>query len=216
MIIKDKQAPEERTPLRDQPEDAENIDQLVARARDGDDDAFGEIVSLYERFVFNTVCRVLSASDSSLSDADDAVQAAFIKAWRNLSSFRGECSFATWLFRIAVNCTRDMLRSAGRRKTVSLTREDDDGETDEWDLPETNTAFLPEENLERRERADAVRRAVEQLPEDQRQVLVLRDLHELPYTQISEMLSLELGTVKSRLNRARRNLKNILKNGNFL
>lgn len=217
MIIRDNQIPEERRIPPDQPDDAENIDALVARARDGDDDAFGEIVSLYERFVYNTVCRVLSSSDGPVSDAEDAAQAAFIKAWRNLSSFRGECSFTTWLFRIAVNCAKDAQRTASRHRTVSLTRtDDDDDDGEEWDLPETNTGLLPEDSLERNERITGIRRAIAELPEEQRQVLILRDLHELPYTEIAGMLSLELGTVKSRLNRARQNLKNILKNGNFL
>ncbi|MBQ8512848.1 MAG: sigma-70 family RNA polymerase sigma factor, partial [Clostridia bacterium] len=127
-----------------------------------------------------------------------------------------ECSFTTWLFRIAVNCAKDAQRTSGRHRTVSLTQEDEDGEGAEWDLPETNEEFLPEESLDKRERITGIRRAIGELPDEQRQVLILRDLHELPYSQIAELLSLELGTVKSRLNRARQNLKNILKNGNFL
>jgi len=192
------------------------LDVLIRRARDGDDDAFGEIVTVCERFVYNTACRILSQSGGSLSDAEDVAQAAFLKAWRNLASFRGECSFTTWLFRITVNCARDTVRSAARHPTVSITKTDEDGGETEWDLPETNTELLPEENLEKRERIEGIRRAIESLPEEQRQVLILRDLQELPYTQIAEMLGLELGTVKSRLNRARLNLKNILTDGNFL
>ncbi len=191
-------------------------EELLRRARDGDDDAFGEIVTLYERFVYNTACRILTQSGGSVSDGEDVAQSAFLKAWRNLSSFRGECSFTTWLFRITVNCAKDTIRSAARHPTVSITQSDEDGEETEWDLPETNAELLPEENLEKRERIESIRRAIAELPEDQRQVLILRDIQELPYTQIAELLELELGTVKSRLNRARQNLKNILTDGNFL
>lgn len=210
MILHKKSPPaEEEAEIR--PED-----DLLRRTRDGDDDAFGEIVSLYERFVYNTACRILLTDGGCVSDAEDAAQAAFLKAWRNLSSFRGDCSFTTWLFRITVNCARDIQRTAGRHKTVSISQTDGDGDECEWDLPETAPELLPEENLEKRERIEGIRRAVAQLPEDQRQVLILRDLQELPYSQISEMLGLELGTVKSRLNRARQNLKKILTDGNFL
>lgn len=191
-------------------------EELLRRARDGDDDAFGEIVTLYERFVYNTACRVISRYGGSPNDAEDASQAAFLKAWRSLSAFRGECSFTTWLFRITVNCAKDILRTDLRHPTVSLTQENNDGEDTEWDLPETNTDFLPEVNLEKRERIEGIRRAIASLPEEQRQVLILRDIQELPYSDISEKLGLELGTVKSRLNRARQNLKIILTDGNFL
>jgi len=191
-------------------------EELLRRARDGDDDAFGEIVTLYERFVYNTACRILSQNGASVSEAEDVAQSAFFKAWRNLSSFRGECSFTTWLFRITVNCAKDSLRTASRHPTVSMTQEDRDGEETEWDLPETNADLIPEENLEKRERIEGIRRAIDALPQDQRQVLILRDIQELPYTEIARILELELGTVKSRLNRARQNLKNILSDGNFL
>lgn len=191
-------------------------EELLRRARDGDDDAFGEIVTLYERFVYNTACRVISRYGGSPNDAEDASQTAFLKAWRSLSAFRGECSFTTWLFRITVNCAKDILRTDLRHPTVSLTQENNDGEDTEWDLPETNTDFLPEVNLEKRERIEGIRRAIASLPEEQRQVLILRDIQELPYSDISEKLGLELGTVKSRLNRARQNLKIILTDGNFL
>lgn len=225
MIIHKKIPPEEEQFSGDMPvtESAQGridedgaLEELIRRARDGDDEAFGEIVTICERFVYNTACRILAQSDGALSEAEDVAQTAFIKAWRNLASFRGDCSFTTWLFRITVNCARDALRTSARHPTVSMSRTDDDGEEQEWDLPETNTDLIPEENLEKRERIAGIRNAIAQLPEEQRQVLVLRDLHELPYTQIAEMLQLELGTVKSRLNRARLNLKNILANGNFL
>lgn len=196
----------------------EEILRLVDRAKDGDGDAFGTLVSQYERFVYNVACRVLSSSSQPQDMAEDIAQETFLKAWRNLSKFRGDCTFSTWLFRIAVNCAKDAVRSAARRPAASLSfagEEDEDGAA-EWDIPVTSGDTVPEDAVERRELILAVRRAVEALPDDQRQVVILRDLHGLPYQEISAMLGVELGTVKSRLNRGRANLKTILENGNFL
>ena len=194
----------------------ENISALVERAKAGDDDAFSEIVLHYEKFVYNTACKALSAGGRSIDGADDIAQSAFIKAWRNLHLFRGECTFSTWIYRITVNTARDVLRYESRRGTVSLVKETDDEEDgSEWDVPVTSGDTVPEDAMERKEAIIAVRRAIEELPEDQRQVIVLRDLHELSYQEIGEMLGLEPGTVRSRINRGRQKLKNILENGNF-
>ncbi len=193
-----------------------DVDALVERAKSGDTDAFSEIVSCYERFVYNTACRVLTASGLSVSDADDIAQDALIKAWRSLSSFRGDCSFSTWLFRVTVNTARDAIRSSSRKPVVSLTRqENEDEEPEIWDVPVTSGDELPEEAAERRETIEAVRRAVESLPDEQRQAIVLRDIHELPYSEIASILGVEVGTIKSRINRGRANLKKILITGNF-
>lgn len=194
-----------------------DVDALVKRAKSGDTDAFSEIVTCYERFVYNTACRVLTASGLSIADADDIAQDSLIKAWRSLSSFRGDCSFSTWLFRVTVNTARDVIRTNARRPVVSLTRpsEEENEEPEIWDVPVTSGDEIPEDALERRETIEAVRRAVESLPEEQRQAIVLRDIHGLPYDEISRILGAEVGTVKSRINRGRTNLKKILKNGNF-
>ena len=191
---------------------------LVEKAKTGDEDAFAALMDQYERFVYNVAFRVLTSAGQSPDLADDVSQETFVKVWRNLSRFRGECTFSTWLFRIAVNCAKDAVRSAARRPSTSLSfagEEDEDG-TAEWDIPVTSGDTVPEDAVERRELILAVRRAVESLPEEQRQVIVMRDLHGLPYQEISAALGVELGTVKSRLNRGRANLKTILENGNFL
>ena len=195
----------------------QDVVSLVERAKSGDTEAFSEIVSCYERFVYNTACRVLTASGMSVSDADDIAQDALLKAWRSLSSFRGDCSFSTWIFRVTVNTARDAIRSTARRPVVSLTRQDsEEDEPEIWDIPVTSGDELPEEAAERRETIEAVRRAVESLPDDQRQVIVLRDIHDLPYSEIAKILGAEIGTIKSRINRGRANLKKILIQGNFL
>lgn len=193
-------------------EEREKIEDLVARAKKGDDEAFGALAEIFEKFVYNTALRVLSAADQSPDDAEDVAQDALVKAWRYLSRFRGECAFSTWLFRITVNTARDFIRQRSRRKTVSLTAadSDDDEHGREWDIPVTSGDELPEEAAEKKELIKEVRRAIEALPPDQKTVVVMRDIHELPYQVIADTLGLELGTVKSRLNRGRANLKSIL------
>ena len=211
MLSADTVLPEEETV-----DKSVDVDRLVERAKSGDTDAFSEIVVCYEKFVYNTACRVLTASGRSVTDADDIAQDALIKAWRSLSSFRGDCSFSTWLFRVVVNTARDVIRSSSRRPVISLTRQGDEEEEPEiWDVPVTSGDEIPEEAAERRETIEAVRRAVESLPDDQRQAIVLRDIHELPYSEIAAILGVEVGTLKSRINRGRANLKKILITGNF-
>ena len=193
-------------------EDAE----LVERVKSGDDDAFAEIVGRYEKLVFNAACRVLSSAGRSTDSADEIAEDAFVKAWRSIRFFRGDCSLSTWLYRIAVNTAKDSLRADARHQTVSLTSSDDDDGEHEWDVPVTSGDTVPEDALERRETVIAVRRAIESLPEDMRRVIVMRDLNDMPYADIADILGIELGTVKSRLSRGRAALKKILEDGNFI
>ncbi len=192
----------------------EEIMDLVAKAQKGDDEAFSDLVGIFEKYVYNVACRTLTSCGYSTEAAEDLAQDSFIKAWRALHTFRGECSFTTWLYRITSNTARDYIRHNNRRKISSLTSEEE-SEASEIDVPVTSGDTLPEDALEKKELILAVRRAIETLPADQRKILVMRDLHNLPYQTIADRLGLELGTVKSRLNRARQNLKQILKNGNF-
>lgn len=200
------------------PPEPEDITARIERAKSGDNEAFSGLVEEFERFVYNTACRVLSASGLSLESADDIAQDAFIKAWRNLSAFRGDCSFSTWLFRITVNTARDSIRASSRRAAVSLTKaaseDPDDGE--EWDVPVTSGDAVPEDSILKKEQILGIRRAIESLPEEQRQVIVMRDIHELSYQSIADTLGVGLGTVKSRINRGRANLKALLESGKFI
>lgn len=182
---------------------------LTKRVRDGDDDAFGEIVDRYGKLMFNAAVRVLASAGRADDCADEITQDALIKAWSNIRHFRGECSLATWLYRITVNTTLDKLRAEARHTDISLTMPEDD-EMCEWDVPVTSGDTVPEEAIERKETVTAVRQAIETLPDDMRKIIVLRDIDGMAYADIADTLGLEMGTVKSRLNRARTELKKLL------
>jgi RNA polymerase sigma-70 factor (ECF subfamily) len=138
-------------------------------------------------------------------DAADMTQETFLKAWRNLDRFQGDAAFSTWLYRLASNCCLDFLRSQKRRPTVSMTTEDDDGE--EQTIEVADDSATPEEELLLKEERSEIARAMASLDEEQRQILSLRVVNDLSYTEIAEILDIKEGTVKSRLARARENLR---------
>ena len=184
---------------------------LVRRAADGDDRAFEEIVNRHSRLVYNIALR----STSTPEDAADIAQETFIKAWQSLSRFRGECALTTWLCRIALNCCCDHARSAKRHAAVSLTVRDDDEDSRILDIPDTDVTVMPEEEVTRQAEIAAVRQAIDALPQDQRIIVTMRDIGGMSYMEIADALQLEMGTVKSRLNRARAAIKNLLMERNF-
>ena len=189
--------------------------ELVRRAREGDSAAFEALVTAYETKIYNLAFRYLGSRE----DALDASQEVFLRVFRFLGGFQEESGFSTWLYRITVNAARDQVRVAMRHETLSLTTaedEDDPDDTSLIDIPVTSGDTVPESAIDRRETILAVRRAIEALPPDMRRIIVLRDLNDMSYQDIAELLHLEVGTVKSRLNRARNSLKKILKDGNIL
>ncbi len=188
-----------------------NEELALARRAAADEEAFGELVSRYGALVYNVAYR--SAADGE--DAADIAQETFLKAWRSLPAFRGECALSTWLVRIALSCACDFARSKKRRATVSLITHEEEGEGKQIDLPTTDITSLPEEAALRREEIAAVREAIEALPEDYRQIVTMRDIGGMSYADIAAALSLELGTVKSRLFRARAAVKEFLIRRNF-
>jgi len=175
-------------------------DQLVKRSRSGDLDAFDELVRRYQSKVYTVAFRFMG----NHADAGDLSQDAFIRAYQALSSFRGDSSFATWLYRIAANVCRDEIRKQSRYKKVSL---------DEMMVqPGGNNSLAaadltPEESLERVELKDLVQRHLNALSAEHRLILVMRDIQGMSYDEIAASLDCTLGTVKSRLNRARQTLK---------
>ncbi|MFQ9148700.1 MAG: RNA polymerase sigma factor [Eubacteriales bacterium] len=175
---------------------------LIFAAAGGDRNAFGELVRIYEKLVYNTI-RVKVRSEE---DAFDISQEVFIKIWRALPNWRGECRFSTWIYKVSINCCYDHLRKVPGRKTESLWSTDDDGEEREIDIADETVEASPEKSLDRNETITAVRAAIAKLSDEQREIVVLRDIDGHTYGD-RQMLDLEIGTVKSRLNRARANLR---------
>ena len=177
---------------------------IVRKVLGGDANAFETLVLEYEKNVYNIALRMTGNSE----DAADMTQEAFIKAYNSLQSFRGDSKFSVWLYRIVSNVCLDFLRSKNRRPTVSLSVEDDDGEDAQLDVADESQS--PELLLDRKLTRDSVRRGLDSLPPDYRQILLLREIQGLSYDEIAQALSLEVGTVKSRIFRARKRLGTFL------
>ena len=174
--------------------------QIVRRVLEGDVNAFEDLVTEHEKGVYAIAQRMTGNAE----DAADMTQETFIKAYNSLSSFRGDSKFSVWLYRIATNVCLDFLRSRSRKPTVSLSVEDDDGEEVELDIADESQS--PERLLERGLTRDAVRRGLNALSPEYRQILLLREIQGLSYEEIADVLTLEVGTVKSRIFRARKRL----------
>lgn len=184
--------------------------QVIERVLAGDVNAFEELVTQYEKPVYNLALRMTDNAE----DAADMAQEAFIKAYNSLSNFRGDSKFSVWLYRIVSNVCLDFLRRQSRRSTLSLSIEDEDGEDAQLDVPDDSMS--PEAQLEKTLTREAVREGLKQLPEDSRQILLLRELQGLSYDEIAQALDIGVGTVKSRIFRAREKLCAFLsKEGNI-
>ena len=178
---------------------------LVREIRAGDGDAFETLVREHQTRVYNLALRMTGNEE----DALDISQETFLKAWRTLGKYRGDCSLGSWLYRIASNLSIDLLRKNKRRQTEKVVSLDDPGEDDRpLELPDLREE--PQTILEREENRRAVWECLEKLPEEQKIILVLRDVNGLSYEEIAASMGLELGTVKSRIFRAREKLANLL------
>jgi RNA polymerase sigma-70 factor (ECF subfamily) len=174
---------------------AETEAALIAKAQNGDRHAYGELVRQHHPGVVNVVYRL--CGDTQL--AQDTAQDAFIQAWLHLSTFRPGTSLRNWLYRIAVNAALDVIRRNAKTAVTAF---------EDLALPDPQSG--PEAALLQKERACAVQHAILSLPEASRSVLVLREYGELSYQEIATALNIPLGTVMSRLNTARTQLKHLL------
>ena len=182
---------------------------LIRRAQSGDEGAFEQLLLAHQKSVYNLCLRMVANPD----DALDLSQEAFIRAWRALDQYQFDAAFSTWLFRLTSNVCIDFLRKQKRQQHMSLTVTDEDEPGEEFAVPDHTPG--PEEQTIQNDRRAAVARAMASLPEDWRVVMQLRVVEQLSYEQIAEILDIKVGTVKSRLARARTQLRKILKDGNF-
>ena len=181
----------------------------VQRASEGDPEAFRELVERYGDRIFS----LLTGITGNRLDAEELTSDVFLKAFTHLDRFRGECRFSTWLYRLTQNVCIDFLRKQKRQQHVSLTFSEDEDEGKELSVPDPEP--LPEERVIFNEKQEAIRNAMNALPVDFREILELRVVRQLPYEQIAQIMDLPVGTVKSRLARARLQLKKRLDAGNF-
>lgn len=183
---------------------------LVRLAKQGDQDAFASLMTSYEKPIYNLCFRMCGNTE----DAEELTQTAFLKAWHALPRFQEDSTFFTWLYRLAKNTCIDFLRHEGRRNrtlhTVSLEQEDQSSAA----IPDLR--YLPEEEALKRDLRQSLLRALEKLSPEHRSILMQREIDGLSYQEIADLLELELGTVKSRIARARLSLRQILlRDGNF-
>ncbi len=167
---------------------------LVEKTAAGDGDAFGELVKKHEHSVLNTIYRYIG----SYNEAEDIAQEVFIKVWKKAGSFRGRSMFSTWLYRIVVNQCLNY-KSKHRRQLVSLDETMEKGRTPD--------ALKVEIELEQREKAEIVRRALDELPERQRIALVLSRFEGRAYKEIAEIMGVSLSSVESLIFRGKENLR---------
>ncbi|NLH01420.1 MAG: sigma-70 family RNA polymerase sigma factor [Clostridiales bacterium] len=177
---------------------------LVSKAQRGDTVSFEKLVLENQTKVYNLALRMVGNEE----DAFDMSQEAFIKAYNSLGSFRGDSRFSVWLYRLTTNVCLDFLRAESRRNHTSLTFLSDEDEEKELEIPDDR--FSPETAAEKKELREELGRGLMSLPEEYRLILLLREINGLSYEEISKALSLEEGTVKSRIFRARKRLCAIL------
>ena len=174
--------------------------ELVQAAAGGDTEAFAQLVRTYENKIYSLAFRMCGSAD----DASDIAQEAFLAAWRGLPSFRGDSGFATWIYRLTSNAAIDYLRRQKKQRgDMSL-------DDEELGLDAVDTGPGPQDAAERTEVRSVVAAGLQELSEGHRQVLVLREIQGLSYEEIADVLEVDLGTVKSRISRARSALRKIL------
>ena len=175
---------------------------ILARARRGELPAFEELVRRHEKRVYAVALR----SSGSPEDAEDITQEVFLRAWRSIEEFRGDSGFSTWLFRITMNLCVDHARHKhAQPQTQPLVMGEEESER-----PLPDTAPTPEEHLDNSELGRELAAALDEVSEEHRRIVLLRDVSGMSYTEIAEVLEISEGTVKSRLSRARIALRKVL------
>ena len=178
---------------------------LIQKSQDGDVESFEKLIKQYQKRAFNISYRMLG----NVEDAKDVTQDSFIKIYKSIRKFKGQSSFSTWLYKVVTNTCLDFIRKRDKHKVYSYDQpsETEDGEIiREFADLKNNT----EEIVERKLLKDTVNKAINLLSENHKTMIVLRDIRGFSYDQIAQILTCSQGTVKSRMNRARHVLKNLL------
>jgi RNA polymerase sigma-70 factor (ECF subfamily) len=178
---------------------------LLKRAKAGDIESFEVLVKKHQSFIYNVALRVFRNTD----DASDMAQEALIKAYKNISNFNEKSSFNTWLYRITINVCIDEQRKRKNRIAIPLSANKDDDKNSFIENIKDNN-YTPEESFLRKEEIHALNSAINRLPENHKIIILLRDIKGLGYDEIGDILNIPKGTVKSKINRARQKLKEII------
>ncbi len=174
---------------------------LIEKAKSGDEASFELLIQNCKTKAYNTALRYLRDEE----DAMDVLQESLIKVFRHLNKFKGDCKFDTWVYRIVVNTCNDFLRkNKNQRTNVSLYLTDEDGET-MIEIPDT--APTPSEVFDAKLTTSCVLNCLNEIPKEQKDIIILRDIQGFSYEEIGQILNCSMGTVKSRINRARQKLK---------
>lgn len=172
--------------------------ELVLRVQQGDKLAYNLLVSKYHRRLGRLLTRLLRNQE----DIEDVIQESFIKAYRAIGNFRGESAFYTWIYRIAINTAKNLLVTQSRRPSTVQEQTDNDNETFE-DNSALSNIDTPESLLQTRQIGEAVNQAMAALPDDLRDAIVMREIDGLSYEEIAAAMGCPIGTVRSRIFRAR-------------
>ena len=178
------------------PEDM-NEDKLITRAAKGDASAFNELLGMHEKKMYAVCLRMCANTE----DAQDCLQEAMLRIFRSISSFKGQSTFSTWVYRVTMNTCLDELRKKKNKQSTSL-----DGLLETGWSP-ANEDDTPERHAIAGEKREAIRSAIAELPEDMRSAIVLRDVQGFSYDEISSILGINVGTIKSRISRGREKLR---------
>ena len=179
---------------------------LLRRAQQGDPEAFEQLITPLEQLIW----RVCWHYTGNREAAEDCGQEAMVRIWKNLDKYRGECALESWAYRIAANCCMDWLRKKQRDRSVSMEPMREQGFDPADPSPGTEEQVVAADEHRR------LREAIAQLPEDQREALVLTQLERIPYEEVAAKMGVSEGTIKSRVNRAKAKLKEILTAGQEL
>lgn len=181
---------------------------LVELAKDGDQNAFAELMKRYNRSLYHVILKMVRNVD----DAEDLTIEAFAKAFKNLDRFKQDYTFSTWLFKIATNNCIDFIRKKKNNETFSLNNLYNNNENEEFDLDIADENSNPQEATIRSQKVELMQKLVARLPTKYRKLVTMRYFEERAYQEIAEELELPIGTVKAQLHRARELLYDMVKN----